>query len=95
MAKAKVWAEDAAKEILFALQKDYTWISEDVESKFADIIQKHCPFKPDILYVEAKDPPLLQCVFCHNTESCAGAMARVWNHGRCMHCGGAFKVVRD
>jgi len=40
------------------------------------------------------EPPLLQCVYCHNTESCAGAKAREWNHGRCAHCGGAFKVVR-
>lgn len=38
--------------------------------------------------------PLLQCVDCKNTESPAGAMARQWNHGRCMHCGGFFKVVR-
>ena len=44
--------------------------------------------------LEAFAPPLLQCVDCRNTESCAGAMARVFNHGRCMHCGGSFKVVR-
>lgn len=41
-----------------------------------------------------KEPPLLQCADCKNTESCAGAMARMFNHGRCMHCGGYFKVVR-
>jgi hypothetical protein len=44
-----------------------------------------CPPKPD---------PLLQCIDCHNTESPAGAMARYFNHGRCLHCGGFFKVVR-
>lgn len=38
--------------------------------------------------------PLLQCIDCHNTESPAGAMARYFNHGRCVHCGGYFKVVR-
>lgn len=42
----------------------------------------------------AKEPPLLQCVDCKNTESPAGAMARRFNHGRCMHCGGYFKVIR-
>lgn len=41
-----------------------------------------------------KEPPLLQCSSCNNTESCAGAMARVWNHGRCQFCAGYFKVVR-
>ena len=40
------------------------------------------------------EPPLLQCADCRNTESCAGAMARVFNRGRCMHCGGYFKVIR-
>jgi hypothetical protein len=44
--------------------------------------------------ISIKEPPLLQCVDCKNTESCAGAMARQFNHGRCMHCGGYFKVVR-
>lgn len=39
-------------------------------------------------------PPLLQCIQCHNTESPAGAMARAFNHGRCLHCGNYFKVVR-
>lgn len=43
---------------------------------------------------EDKEPPLLQCADCRNTESCAGAMARYFNHGRCLHCGGYFKVVR-
>lgn len=37
---------------------------------------------------------LLQCINCANTESPAGAMARTFNHGRCVHCGGYFKVVR-
>ena len=40
------------------------------------------------------EPPLLQCVDCKNTESPAGAMARYFNQGRCLHCGGWFKVVR-
>jgi hypothetical protein len=44
--------------------------------------------------LRAKEPPLLQCVDCKNTESPAGAMARQFNHGRCLHCGGYFKVVR-
>ena len=44
--------------------------------------------------LRGKEPPLLQCVDCKNTESCAGAMARQFNHGRCLHCGGYFKVVR-
>lgn len=38
--------------------------------------------------------PLLQCVDCGNTESPAGAMARRFNHGRCLRCGSYFKVVR-
>lgn len=41
-----------------------------------------------------REPPLLQCPDCHNTESCAGAMARYFNQGRCLHCGGYFKVIR-
>jgi hypothetical protein len=40
------------------------------------------------------EPPLLQCIDCKNTESPAGAMARHFNHGRCLHCGGFFKVIR-
>jgi ATP-dependent exoDNAse (exonuclease V) beta subunit len=44
--------------------------------------------------LRSKEPPLLQCADCRNTESCAGAMARMFNHGRCVHCGGYFKVVR-
>lgn len=42
----------------------------------------------------AKEQTLLQCVDCRNTESPAGAMARHFNQGRCLHCGGFFKVVR-
>lgn len=38
--------------------------------------------------------PLLQCIDCRNTESPAGAVARRFNYGRCLHCGGFFKVVR-
>lgn len=41
-----------------------------------------------------REQPLLQCIDCRNTESPAGAMARHFNQGRCLHCGGYFKVVR-
>ena len=41
-----------------------------------------------------REGSLLQCIDCRNTESPAGAMARQFNHGRCLHCGGYFKVVR-
>ena len=44
--------------------------------------------------VEIRETPLLSCIDCKNTESPAGAMARQFNHGRCLHCGGYFKVVR-
>ena len=40
-----------------------------------------------------RENPLLQCIACHNTESPAGAKARSFNHGLCLHCGGSFKVV--
>lgn len=43
---------------------------------------------------DMKPSPLLQCIDCKNTESPAGAMARYFNQGRCLHCGGWFKVVR-
>ena len=48
----------------------------------------------DLLVSAMREPPLLQCADCKNTESCAGAMARYFNQGRCLHCGGFFKVVR-
>lgn len=44
--------------------------------------------------VSTREPPLLMCVDCKNTESCAGAMARAFNKGRCLYCAGYFKVVR-
>ena len=44
--------------------------------------------------IENRPGPLLQCIDCRNTESPAGAMARYFNQGRCLHCGGFFKVVR-
>lgn len=44
--------------------------------------------------VEQRPGPLLQCITCGNTESPAGAMARYFNQGRCLHCAGYFKVVR-
>lgn len=43
---------------------------------------------------QLKESPLLICIDCKNTESPAGAMGRQFNHGRCMHCGGYFKVIR-
>lgn len=45
-------------------------------------------------HLKTLEPPLLQCVDCRNTESPAGAMTRFFNRGRCLHCGGYFKVVR-
>jgi hypothetical protein len=41
-----------------------------------------------------RDPPLLQCIDCTNTASPASALARDFNKGRCMFCGGYFKVIR-
>lgn len=76
-------------------------VSDDIRNEYPlteellrEIITCRCPFKIDVAYEPVKEPPLLQCSECHNTESCAGAMARQWNHGRCMHCGGYFRVVR-
>lgn len=54
-----------------------------IDGEIRRIIAKHLP-----------QFPLLQCVDCRNTESPAGAMARQFNHGRCLHCGGFFKVIR-
>ena len=66
-----------------------------IAENIATIIRECCPFKPDVAYEEVRrDGPLLQCIDCKNTESPAGAMARYFNQGRCMHCGGYFKVVR-
>lgn len=42
----------------------------------------------------APSTPLLICVDCKNTESPAGAKARYFNHGRCLHCGGPFEVLK-
>jgi hypothetical protein len=56
------------------------------EERLREIFQRRCPFNPD--------GPLLQCMDCRNTESPAGAMAREFNKGKCLHCGGVFKVVR-
>lgn len=86
--EVKDWALEAAEEI-----SQFEWDVSKAED-IREIIERHCPFKKNIAYTEAREPPLLQCSDCHNTESCAGAMARQWNHGRCMHCGGFFKVVR-
>jgi len=67
-----------------------TLVAEDIRKEFPlteeslrEIITRHHP-----------EAPLLECVMCHNTESCAGALAREWNRGRCRFCAGYFKVVR-
>lgn len=103
MAISEDWAEKAAEKIA-ALWKGDThgrgdgYITDEQRAQLVDtfnrIIQWHCPFKKDVAYTEAVEPPLLQCSDCHNTESCAGAMARHFNHGRCLRCGGYFKVIR-
>ena len=74
----------------YITNEDYKCVSDGVRR----VIDRLCPFKDDVTYMEAKEPPLLQCIECKNTESCAGAMARYFNQGRCLHCGGYFKVVR-
>jgi len=81
-----------------------TLVADDIRKEFPlteerlrEIINEHCPFKPDIDYISNNEPsgkPWLQCSDCHNTESPAGALAREWNHGRCVFCGAYFKVVR-
>lgn len=58
------------------------------------IILGYSPFKSPEAYSSSESSPLLECSNCHNTESPAGALARHWNHGKCMHCGGYFKVTR-
>jgi hypothetical protein len=73
----------------------------NIANNFAAMIEKHYP-DPPIQMVDGivrpvpwpGEPPLLQCIDCHNTESPAGAMARYFNRGRCVHCGGYFKVIR-
>jgi hypothetical protein len=52
------------------------------------------PLAAELEALRSRPSPLLQCVDCRNTESPAGAMARYFNQGRCLHCGGWFKVVR-
>jgi hypothetical protein len=92
MAIVEDWVEKAASQINAEHER---WISVQLGfERTIAIIREHCPFKPDVAYVEATPSPLLQCVDCRNTESPAGAMARAFNHGRCVHCGGWFKVVR-
>jgi hypothetical protein len=51
-------------------------------------------FAAQLQAIREQPGPLLQCTTCHNTESPAGAMARYFNKGRCLHCGGWFMVVR-
>jgi len=87
------WINDAAKELASHFTfgngpDDYVTDEQrtNVANNYAAIIAKHAP--------PPAPPSLLQCVDCRNTESPAGAMARHFNHGRCLHCGGYFKVVR-
>lgn len=85
------WAQKIAVEV--------AGVSLLSEQGVLQVIERHCPFKRDLTYIEVKsaptsEGPLLQCIDCKNTESPAGAMARYFNHGRCVHCGGYFKVVR-
>lgn len=84
------WVQAAARKIAAAVYEedgdrdgDVVTVTPSVEV-IADIIRKSMP-----------EPSLLQCINCNNTESCAGAVARQhWHPGLCMHCGGAFRVVR-
>lgn len=98
MTVVKDWMLDAAIEI-------YAICLESIPSQeqIRDVLIDHCPFKPDVTYMEVepdvayekvKPSPLLICIDCKNTESPAGAMARYFNQGRCLHCGGYFKVFR-
>lgn len=72
------WREQAAFEIEEEIRHG-SLTSGDITA----IIIRHSP-----------EPPLLICIHCSNTESCAGAMAREFNQGRCLHCGGYFRVYR-
>ena len=65
-----------------------------LEQSLNDLLATISARDAEIAELKAKEPPLLQCVLCRNTESCAGAMARAFNHGLCLRCGGPFRVVR-
>lgn len=88
----KDWITDAATELAshfsFGNGPD-SYVTDEqratVADNYATIIRRHAP---------TASQTLLQCIDCRNTESPAGAMARYFNKGRCLHCGGFFKVVR-
>jgi hypothetical protein len=90
------WREAVARRIILLFDLKAFAPQDTSIPALVSIIEEHCPFKPDVAYEEvvAKEPPLLQCIDCKNTESPAGAMARYFNQGRCLHCGGYFRVVR-
>lgn len=89
MASAKDWIGDSVDEIVSTICEEPV-SREDLK----EIIKKHCPFEEGVAYVPYTEPPLLICISCRNTESCAGALARTWNKGKCMYCGGTFEVLR-
>jgi hypothetical protein len=85
----------APAEIMHSLVLEFKRILSEDEWRTAVNIAKTVPGVQGLrAEAERRDGPLLQCIDCRNTESPAGAMARQFNHGRCLHCGGFFKVVR-
>lgn len=69
------------------------WTNDDcAEREYEDEITD-CYLIPNVTEAR-REAPLLMCADCKHTESCAGAMARQFNRGRCLRCGGFFKVVR-
>ena len=85
------WAELAALAVIRAIPSDGSELSL---SKVVSLIREQCPYTPGLHYRPVDHPTLLQCRDCRNTESPAGALGRVFNRGRCLHCGGYFEVVR-
>lgn len=75
------WIEKAAEQIHDELTKDSY---STTAGRMAAIIESCRP----------TDGPLLLCIDCKNSESPAGALGRHFNRGRCVHCGGSFKVIR-
>jgi len=107
MTAAKDWMQDAASEIADAVRYDsgdeelfreiiakHCPFKPDVayvaQSEIEPLIEQ---LRVQLKQIEARQP-LLQCPECKNTESPAGALARQFNHGRCMYCAGYFKVIR-
>lgn len=84
----------AERDKLLILDAEHTRREIGLRNELEALQQEKDSLLTELGALRAKEPPLLQCVECKNTESCAGAMARQWNHGRCMYCGNYFKVVR-